>query len=97
MWAGVKYSYSPHLDLFAAWYYIDQNHFNSEAKCPGGVKDSSQCSGREAGYSLVADYRFNRHFDLYVGAMYSHLADGLAAGSLTTFTVGPTIGGRFNF
>ena len=97
MWAGAKYSATSHLDLTAAWYYILQNHFNPAAKCPGGVKDAAQCSGREAGYSLVADYKFNRHWDVYLGAEYSHLADGLAAGGPNTFTIDPTIGARFNF
>ena len=98
-WAGVKYAYSPKFDLTAAWYYILQNQFRSGAgiSCPGGTADNAACSGREAGYSLVGDYKFNRHFDVYVGAMYSHLADGLAAGGPNTFSIDPTIGGRFNF
>jgi predicted porin len=105
--AGVKYSYNSHLDLFAAWYYILQNQFRSGGTihCPGGILDNAACSGRESGYSLVGDYKFNKHFDLYVGAMYSHLADGLASGSLATpttpatntFSIDPTIGFRFNF
>lgn len=97
--AGVKYTPVPKLDLYAAWYYIFQNQFKHGAgiECPGGIKDNAACSGREAGYSLVADYKFNRHFDLYAGAMYSHLADGLASGGPNTFSIDPTIGGRFNF
>jgi predicted porin len=101
MWLGAKYSYDSHLDLFAAWYYILQNQYRTgpAIHCPGGIADNGACSGREAGYSLVADYKFNRHFDVYLGAMYSHLADGLASGPPGTnvFTVDPTIGGRFNF
>jgi predicted porin len=96
-WLGVKYAYSPKLDLTAAWYYILQNNYNPANHCPGGVADAATCSGREAGYSLVADYKFNRHFDVYAGAMYSHLADGLAAGGPNIMSIDPTIGGRFNF
>jgi len=112
--AGVKYSFNSHLDIFGAWYYILQNQFRHGAAitCPGGnlaatFHENSACSGRQAGYSLVADYKFDRHFDVYVGAMYSHLADGLAAGTAAsagnpaftsnTFSIDPTIGGRFNF
>jgi len=116
MFAGVKYSPLSKLDLYAAWYYIDQNQFRHGAgiACPGGNLaathfESGGCSGRQAGYSLVADYKFNRHFDVYAGAMYSHLADGLAAGTAAsavgpypaynsnTMSIDPTIGGRFNF
>ena len=100
MWTGAKYSYNSHLDVTVAWYYIIQNQFRRGAgiACPGGVGDNAACSGREAGYSLVGDYKFNRHFDVYAGAMYSHIADGFAAGpTQTTFTIDPTIGGRFNF
>ena len=114
--AGVKYSPFGKLDVYAAWYYIYQNQFRHGAAitCPGGnlaatFHENSACSGRQAGYSLVADYKFDRHFDVYVGAMYSHLADGLAAGTAAsavgpypaynsnTFSIDPTIGGRFNF
>lgn len=105
MWFGARYSATEHLNLFAAWYYILQNQYRHGAGivCHGGnfnttsSAETASCSGREAGYSLVADYTFNKHFDIYAGAMYSHLADGLAAGSLTTFSIDPTIGGRFNF
>jgi predicted porin len=99
MFAGVKYSYTPKIDLFVAWYYILQNQFRTGGAihCPGGTADNAACSGREAGYSLVGDYKFNRHFDVYLGAMYSHLADGLAAGGPNIFSIDPTIGLRFNF
>jgi predicted porin len=101
-WAGVKYSLTPRFDLFAAWYEYIQNQYSPTATCPGGnlartSKESSACSGRLAAYSLVADYRFSRHFDVYGGAMWSHVADGLAAGYLNSVTIDPTIGGRFSF
>jgi predicted porin len=98
LYTGVKFAYTPKLDFIAAWYWIDQNNYNPAAKCPGGTADAAQCSGREDAYSLAADYKFNRHFDVYAGAMYSHLSDGLAAAPIqTTFTIDPTIGFRFNF
>ena len=101
-WAGVRYSVTPHLDVFAAWYEYIQNQYSRTATCPGGnlartAKESGTCSGRLEAYSLVADYKFNRHFDVYGGAMWSHVADGLAAGYLNSVTIDPTIGGRFNF
>lgn len=97
LWMGGKYSIGSRLDLTAAWYHINQNGYNVTAKCPGGISDAGACSGRADAYSMVADYRFGRHFDAYGGVMYSHNADGLAAGYLNTWTIDPTIGGRFNF
>jgi len=97
IWAGVKYSVTPHFDVFGAWYEYTQNNYNPKGICPGGQASASTCSGRLTAYSLVADYRFNRHFDVYVGAMRSHVADGLASGYLSTMSIDPSIGGRFNF
>ena len=97
IWAGVKYSVTQHFDVFGAWYEYTQNNYNPKGICPGGQASASTCSGRLTAYSLVADYRFNRHFDVYVGAMRSHVADGLASGYLSTMSIDPSIGGRFNF
>jgi len=36
-------------------------------------------------------------YDAYAGFMWSHVADGLAAGYLNSWTIDPTIGARFNF
>jgi predicted porin len=101
-WAGVRYSITPQLDVFGAWYEYIQNDYNPAATCPGGnlartSKESGSCSGRLEAYSLVADYKFNRHFDVYAGAMYSRVVDGLASGYLNNVTIDPSIGGRFNF
>jgi predicted porin len=102
-WAGVKYSFTPKFDVIVAWYEYIQNHYNPTATCPGGnqarnaSRESGTCSGRLEAYSLVADYRFDRHFDVYAGAMWSHVADGLASGYLYNVTIDPTIGGRFSF
>jgi predicted porin len=96
-WLGGRYAFSEHFDLTSAWYHYNQNNYNSTVKCPGGTRDSGACSGRLDAYSLVADYKFDRHFDVYTGFMWSHVSDGLAAGYLNTWTIDPTIGGRFNF
>jgi predicted porin len=96
-WLGAKYSFSQNLELTGAWYHYNQNNYNVAAKCPGGTKDSGACSGRLDAYSLVADQRFNRHVDAYAGFMWSHVADGLAAGYLNSWTIDPTIGARFSF
>jgi len=96
-WLGAKCSFTKSFDLIGAWYHYNQNNYNVTAKCPGGTRDSGACSGRLDAYSLVADYKFDRRFDAYAGFMWSHVADGLAAGYLNSWTIDPTIGGRFNF
>ena len=48
-------------------------------------------------FSFDADYRFNVHFDAYVGAMYSGVHDGMASGYLSTTNINPTIGVRYKF
>ena len=37
----------------------------------GSTNAHSVCSGSLEAFSLDADYRFNVHFDAYIGAMYS--------------------------
>jgi len=74
-----------------------QNKYIAAAKCPGGTKDSGGCSGGLDVYSLAAGHKFDRHFDVYTGFMWSRVADALAAGNLNSWTIDPTIGGRFNF
>ena len=55
------------------------------------------CSGSLEAFSFNADYRFNVHFDVYAGAMYSGVHDGFAAGYLATTNINPTIGIRYKF
>jgi predicted porin len=93
-WAGVSYSPIPRLSLTAAYYRADQNSY--------GVKDchdtsAATCSGHLNALSLVADYRFTRRVDVYTGAMYSAVADGLASGFLHRNSVDPAVGVRFSF
>jgi predicted porin len=93
-WIGAKYKISDALDLTGAYYHYDQNSYKGN-----GCSDASagSCSGSLNAFSLVADYKFSKRFDVYAGAMFSKVSDGLASGYLHTSTVDPTIGGRFNF
>jgi hypothetical protein len=45
----------------------------------------------------VADYKFNKHFDAYIGAMYSQVDNGLANGFLHRDAIDPTAGARYQF
>ncbi len=69
---------------------------------------SAQCSGTLDAVSLVVDWRFARHMDMYAGAMWSQVQNGLASGFLQTNgtpgntgnkanSVDPGIGLRYQF
>jgi predicted porin len=96
-WTGVRYSVSPHLDLTAAYYAYHQNAYGSGSQAGCATIAHSTCSGSFEAFSFDADYRFNRHFDAYLGAMYSAVHDGVASGYIETSNINPTIGVRYKF
>jgi predicted porin len=96
-WTGVRYSVSPNLDLTAAYYGYHQSAYGTGKQADCSTIAHSTCSGGLDAFSFDADYRFNKHFDAYVGAMYSGVHDGAASGYLTTNNINPTIGVRYKF
>src|ERR1700733_3972263 len=96
-WTGVRYSASPNLDLTAAYYGYQQNAYGTGTQAGCASIAHSTCSGSFEAFSFDADYRFNPHFDAYLGAMYSGVHDGVASGSLQTTNINPTIGVRYKF
>ena len=96
-WTGVRYSVTPKLDLTAAYYGYHQSAFGIGKQADCSTIAHSTCSGGLDAFSFDADYRFNKHFDAYVGAMYSGVHDGAANGYLTTTNINPTIGARYKF
>jgi predicted porin len=96
-WTGVRYTVIPHLDLTAAYYGYNQNAYGTGKQAGCTTTASSTCSGSFEAFSFDADYRFNLHFDAYLGAMYSGVHDGVASGYLNTTNVNPTIGVRYRF
>ena len=93
-WAGLKYSFTPRFDVTGAYYRYDQNSYKGNG-CSN--RSAPQCSGTLNAASLVLDYRLSKRFDVYGGAMWSGVADGLASGYLHTSTIDPMIGARFSF
>lgn len=93
-WGGVKYLITPDLDITGAVYHYDQNAYGT-TKC--STNSAANCSGSENVFSVRLDYRFTKRFDIYAGAAYSKVYDGLANGFLFTSNVDPTIGARFQF
>ena len=96
-WTGLRYTLVPGLELTAAYYGVHQNAYGSGAQAGCSSDAHSVCSGGLEAFSLDADYRFNVHFDAYVGAMYSGVHDGMANGYLATTNINPSIGVRYKF
>ena len=99
-WGGVKYSATEKLDLVGAYYHQQQNNFGGNANCSTAATFSGfagTCSGTLDAGSMLVDYRFNKHLDVYFGAMYILAHKGLVAGYETNNTIDPTAGLRFQF
>jgi predicted porin len=96
-WAGARYSVIPHLDLTAAYYGYRQNAYGTGNQSRCSTAAYGTCSGSLEAFSFDADYFFNKHFDAYVGAMYSGVHDGVASGYLSTTNINPTVGVRYKF
>ncbi len=83
-WVGVRYAITPALDITGAYYREWQNQFATSAttlaQCAANGVASSQCSGTLDAVSLVVDWRFARHVDMYAGVMWSQVQNGLANG-----------------
>jgi predicted porin len=96
-WTGARYAVIPHLELTAAYYGVHQSAYGTAGQAGCSSNAHSACSGNLQAFSFDADYRFNVHFDAYLGAMYSGVHDGLANGYLSTTNINPTIGVRYKF
>jgi predicted porin len=96
-WTGVRYTVIPNLDLTAAYYGYRQNAYGTGTQAGCTTVAHSVCSGTFDAFSLDADYRFNKHFDAYAGAMYSGVHDGVASGYIQTTNINPTVGVRYKF
>jgi predicted porin len=96
-WFGVKYSITPSLDIAGAYYHEWQNTFATAtttlAGCAVLASSSNQCSGTLDAVSLVVDWRFAKHVDMYAGVMYSQVNGGLANNFIVN-NVGTTVQAR---
>jgi predicted porin len=110
---GAKYAINPQLDVTAAFYYENQNNYNSSAtpcayaktsfvQANGNVlnvirENNSACAGTQDAISFMFDYRPLKRVDLYAGLMVSNVYGGLANGYLATQNIAPTAGLRVKF
>jgi predicted porin len=102
-WIGAKFQLNKDWNLSAAYYHYDQNDYHSVVKngvavrAPCSDNSAASCSGALDAFSFVADYRFNKRFDTYVGVMYSKVSDGLSNGYLFNSDTNVMVGFRFQF
>jgi len=96
-WTGVRYAVDAHLDVTVAYYGSHQDAYGTGAQAGCSTAAHSACSGSLEAISFDLDYRFNKHFDVYLGAMYSGAQGGLASGYLATTNINPTLGVRYKF
>ena len=110
---GAKYSINSQLDVIGAFYYEEQNNYNSSTtpcayaktsfvQPSGNVlnvirENSSACAGTQYAISAMLDYRPLKRVDLYAGVMFSNVYGGLANGFLATQNIAPTAGLRVKF
>jgi predicted porin len=110
---GGKYAITPQLDVAAAYYYLEQNNYNSSTTpCavtntnfvqPNGRTltvarvNSGSCAGSQDAISFRVDYRPVKRVDLYAGVMISNVYAGLASGYQATQNIAPTAGLRVKF
>ena len=89
-WAGVKYDFSWGLSLTAAYYHWGQDAFlnnkgqncQQAGKAKVGNLTPANCAGDFNQASFLADYVFNKHFDVYAGISYTEIGGGLASAYL---------------
>jgi len=97
-WAGVRYTVIPHLDLTGAYYYVHQSAYGTGTEAGCTTSAHGVCSGDLQAFSFDADYTLTKRFDVYAGAMYSGVHNGLANGYVFhTTNINPTVGVRFKF
>ena len=94
LWFGGHYAVTPKLTLRAGYYYESQNSYAAQ---PCGNSSSALCAGDLSALSGVADYQWTKYFDLYLGAMYSRAANGLASGFQNSTNFDPTVGVKVTF
>ncbi len=86
-WAGARYEFGHGWSVTGAYYHVDQAAFEkygttcaaAEAGSGNATKNKA-CAGQYDQGSLLVDYAFNKHFDVYAGVTYAIVDGGLASG-----------------
>jgi predicted porin len=102
-WGGLKWNFTPDFELTLAGYGYKQNNFASTTAaitaCNTNKILNSACDGTLYAVSGVLDYKLTKRFDVYGGAFYNGVRDGLANGYLPNAknNLATTLGARFKF
>jgi predicted porin len=106
-WTGAKYELPSGWSFTGAYYRYYQDPFLSgatrqtcattSAAVTTGIKVGSNCSGDLNSMSFVADYQFNKYFDVYAGVNYSNASGGLVSGFLNDNVTNVMTGVRLKF
>jgi predicted porin len=79
-WAGAKYEFAWGLSLTGAYYHVDQNSYVADGvACTAGGASRNQCAGTYDQVSFLVDYMLNKHLDVYSGATWAQVNNGLAS------------------
>jgi predicted porin len=79
-WAGAKYDFAWGLSLTGAYYHVNQNSYVADgAACTAGGASKLFCAGAYDQVSFLADYALNKHLDVYAGATWAQVTNGLAS------------------
>jgi predicted porin len=84
-WVGVRYAMNSGWNFSGGFYHVSQNSWTIGLGASGNenlgcAAAGLLCSGEFNEVSLVADYIFNKHYDIYGGVNWSEVTDGLAYG-----------------
>jgi predicted porin len=80
-WTGAKYELPSGWSFTGAYYHASQNSFVADhAPCVAGGASKTDCAGTFDQVSFLADYQITKHFDVYAGATYARVDNGLASG-----------------
>jgi len=98
-WGGAKYAITPDVDITGAYYHYNQNNYNVTSVVHCSNASNKGCSGQLDAASGLVEWRIAPKFDVYAGAMWSEVRNGLANGYQKNGTVNidPTVGLRFKF
>jgi predicted porin len=96
-WAGLKYSITPKWIVTGAFYHYDQNSYATGKTAGCSTPSASNCSGTENAWSLLLEYQYNTHVDMYGGLLQSAVSGGLSSGYLANAATSTTAGVRLSF
>ncbi|MBU6463274.1 MAG: porin [Bradyrhizobium sp.] len=81
VWVGARYELAWGLSFTGAYYHVNQNAYIADSSpCVAGGASKGDCAGAYDQVSFLTDYALNKHLDVYAGATWARVTDGLASG-----------------